>query len=1189
MQNTFTRQGAQRNSVLSIAIKNGQDTFKIEKLVARTTKPIYDMYGNTPLFYALEGKLSNSLIEKILRVDTVNYSNTNKITPLIMAIQTKTDFSIIKKIVYLQKFPYMHNVNELGESVVDILFLSKHPDLEKIWNLISGYGISCKNENLQLISKDSTFKNSSFVKTYINGRKKAILQMILNDKMFDNIYVGDNTWMGDYVIKEVPNLLLNKKNNNDDLQFMDIVYFDTLVHRIAGVFKIHPFEILYKLDMTILHKPVVENAVHKNIFDNLTDNATFSLKILENILEQFDSYKWTHTKFNHLIKLIKKHSPKSNLIQNSLHIALNLTYTGASFIDFMNVFKTNSQIKVDDVLVDKIINKIGNFILTEDVMLNIFINSNVHVDKINVLADKTQFVQYITLVKYCEKYNDQKLFMSLIGKLQNQLNNTDFLALVDMILLKPDHFDQTILDALVSHTSDIDLHDYLVKIYPTVLTARDKQNDLIEQIIKSMTSTLENKIKHFAQICMLIVQINYDFEKESESIQNVINTVFSEDTDEAHIHTFINNFTNFISNNIMEKNFETEIFPVHLKYINFIKQCLSKSNKKWYDYFCANLGYNMLNWCLQSDLYYDMTNTHFSTMTIDQITNKYKFYVLDNENKQLNNKKRALYEYLMLTIQYQYNKLKYKPKFMKTKMCISFNSYLKSMFVQLNRDHILGITVDMKINDGISEENISYIVGMMDDPIRKFYTNNENIYTFNIISSKTNIVDIAQTVPEYKWTSVWNVDFQGQPGFNAGGITKEIFYLLGKNIDAQYMKSIDGYSMIDVLKCKSVNEYKKIYKNIGKFVGKSIFVDKRIPSINLHPYILYKLKNYELFKNNPGKFFKNAFTDQDKNKYGELRNLNSYKSLIKMSDYEFDEYSKYIDDEPKEVDVDDIENDIDDNDDDIDDNIDDNIYDEAKKEYLSKDTFYVGAKKVVEKFFPNNDSDLDSNSDSEIEIGSDYEDIPINKKNTSTNECEIDADIESESESETKNEKTEFRTKTTIKQMMEMLDTENQPYLDVMIEGILQYDTRHILKYMPVDQISKYLIESDTYEIYGKQESSLESTIVIDDTWRASFLEAINTLYTTDLVMFKKFMGYWFGTPAFNGFHKLNPHPVVYIIGNNNIPACYSHTCNGQLDIPRPSEPLESDKKTEYLYRLFCNSVTNQDIAQENNMHTQMA
>lgn len=131
----------------------------------------------------------------------------------------------------------------------------------------------------------------------------------------------------------------------------------------------------------------------------------------------------------------------------------------------------------------------------------------------------------------------------------------------------------------------------------------------------------------------------------------------------------------------------------------------------------------------------------------------------------------------------------------------------------------------------------------------------------------------------------WNFSFSQQIGVDAGGLQREYFYLLGKNL-LKYFDTVDCYSHISI---KNKDD-KKLWFDIGKLMGKAFAVDKQMTGIKLHPYILFRITN--------PKFFRSDIEIETVKYLKELAELDvtaKYTTLYNMNCDSWNSFMKYVD------------------------------------------------------------------------------------------------------------------------------------------------------------------------------------------------------------------------------------------------------------------------------------------------------
>ena len=174
--------------------------------------------------------------------------------------------------------------------------------------------------------------------------------------------------------------------------------------------------------------------------------------------------------------------------------------------------------------------------------------------------------------------------------------------------------------------------------------------------------------------------------------------------------------------------------------------------------------------------------------------------------------------------------------------------------------------------------------------------------------------------------------------------------------------------------------------------------------------------------------------------------------------------------------------------------------------------------------------------------------------------------------------------------MIELYESNYQPALNEFINGFWSIADPTKLRFIPQLLIGEKICGVLSYKILGTEYGSLEKNlnkINIDITYLKSFLSTLDEINKKDPTIIKKLYKFWMGSPYLDlEVYK----PSVRYGSYKNV--FQAHTCSFELVMPHYSTiPVniykDSHKLSSLIHTFIMNTINNQNIAEESNLHTQ--
>ena len=174
------------------------------------------------------------------------------------------------------------------------------------------------------------------------------------------------------------------------------------------------------------------------------------------------------------------------------------------------------------------------------------------------------------------------------------------------------------------------------------------------------------------------------------------------------------------------------------------------------------------------------------------------------------------------------------------------------------------------------------------------------------------------------------------------------------------------------------------------------------------------------------------------------------------------------------------------------------------------------------------------------------------------------------------------------KLLLEEYENKFQPALNEFVYGFWSYADAMLLKYFDNTYVGKKICGSLKYKIFGDESGSLQKSMKykMDNKYINGLFNAIEKLNNEDNDKIQKLFRFWFGSP----YVDLTGHSISYEYGSKK-EVFEAHTCFYQLVLPNPKyyPNIVNDEKecTKFMEKLIENTIYNQDLADQYNLHTQ--
>jgi len=174
------------------------------------------------------------------------------------------------------------------------------------------------------------------------------------------------------------------------------------------------------------------------------------------------------------------------------------------------------------------------------------------------------------------------------------------------------------------------------------------------------------------------------------------------------------------------------------------------------------------------------------------------------------------------------------------------------------------------------------------------------------------------------------------------------------------------------------------------------------------------------------------------------------------------------------------------------------------------------------------------------------------------------------------------------KLLLEEYENKFQPALNEFIYGFWSYADAMLLKYFNNTYVGKKICGSLKYKIFGDELGSLQKSMryKMDSKYINGLFNAIEKLNNEDNDKIQKLFRFWFGSP----YVDLTGHSISYDYGPKK-EVFEAHTCFYQLVLPNPKYypniANDEDECTKFMEKLIENTIYNQDLADQYNLHTQ--
>lgn len=202
-------------------------------------------------------------------------------------------------------------------------------------------------------------------------------------------------------------------------------------------------------------------------------------------------------------------------------------------------------------------------------------------------------------------------------------------------------------------------------------------------------------------------------------------------------------------------------------------------------------------------------------------------------------------------------------------------------------DKLIKETPNINLHNKLPYYEITQCELLDDDTKRLLLNNVDNLprYLYGnynssgvIINALNPLKSVTKHIQNSKLTGTqWIITYKNQSGYDAGGLIRDFYYILGDQIKQQ-MGKIDNYYYInDKTKGDS-----NLWFTIGLMFGKMFAIERLPCGINLHPYLLYRITHPE-FEQTKTITFESEW-------YGDDESLNTICKLTKLTEGEWKEY-----------------------------------------------------------------------------------------------------------------------------------------------------------------------------------------------------------------------------------------------------------------------------------------------------------
>ena len=406
-----------------------------------------------------------------------------------------------------------------------------------------------------------------------------------------------------------------------------------------------------------------------------------------------------------------------------------------------------------------------------------------------------------------------------------------------------------------------------------------------------------------------------------------------------------------------------------------------------------------------------------------------------------------------------------------------FYSFLKEL-IEKSKDLSLHTEIDfitMICFGNVDETLVKKLLSTRKNTINLLYNNVERHTVSVDINAMDPFNSASKYIGNYKiMSSHWKICYEGQTGRDAGGVIKDFYYVLGKDIK-KYFAILDNFCYID----KKSSMESGLWFKIGLLLGKMFAIDKLACGICLHPYLMYKLthpdqkcRNEIDFESNPGWY----------------EDVPQIKNMQKLSHFNKEEWEKYCKSMDLSIDI------------------------KGKAEYFCK-------------------------------------------------------------------------------YLIEEYEKDYQPALDQFTHGFWAYGDQTRLKFVNEISLQQAICGRLKYKIFG-EENALEKSIRFGTNlgpYKMIILKVLEKFNNQDNEKFQKIIRFWFGSSYLD--FSITTADIIGIQYQKGLDICFSHTCSNELVLPIP--PIQhqfcEDTITEFYSKIFENTIYNQDLADSNNLQTQIS